>query len=145
LSATGSADMSAAGLMTSFSLCLLAAAATPLLGIGSVLTQYARGSLHDAELWRLALAYENSRYFVLFNGKSIFCLKQKAVGFQLVFEHQRYLLGRLTALGLLHECVLARPLFLRRLDLLEACFYYLYARPPFSQHLDIPQRCVDVT
>jgi hypothetical protein len=40
-----------------------------------VFIQYARESLHDAEFWHLALPYEDSRYFVLFNGKSIFSLK----------------------------------------------------------------------
>jgi hypothetical protein len=48
--------------------------------------QCACGSLHDDELWRLVLPCEDSRYFVLFNGKSIFSLKQKSVGSRLVLR-----------------------------------------------------------
>jgi hypothetical protein len=61
LSATGSADTFVASLMTSFQ------------------SLSARGSLHDDKLWRLVVPCEDSRNFVLFNGKSIFSLKQKAV------------------------------------------------------------------
>jgi hypothetical protein len=66
--------------------CLQAAAAASLLGTGSVPAQCARGLLHDDKLWRLVLPYEDSRYFVLFNGKSIFSLKQKAVGSQFILR-----------------------------------------------------------
>jgi hypothetical protein len=50
LSATGSIDTSAMGLMTFFSPCLLVVAAAPPLGTGLVLAQCARGALHDNEL-----------------------------------------------------------------------------------------------
>jgi hypothetical protein len=55
------------------------------------------------------------------------------------FEHQLDLLGRLTARGLLYECVCATPSFSsRHLDLLEARFSHFSARPPFGQRLDLP-------
>jgi hypothetical protein len=54
-------------------------------------------------------------------------------------QHQPDLLGRLTAQGLLYECVCLTPSFLsRRLDLLEACFCYVSAQPPVGQHFDLP-------
>jgi hypothetical protein len=66
-------------------------------------------------------------------------LKQKAVGCRFFFEHQPDLSGRLTARGLLYECVCVMPSFSsRRLDLLEARFHHVSARPPFGQRLDLP-------
>jgi hypothetical protein len=48
-------------------------------------------------------------------------------------------LGRLTARGLLYECVYATPSFSsRRLNLLEARFRHFSARPPFGQRFDLP-------
>jgi hypothetical protein len=72
--------------MTSFQSCLLAVATAPPPGSGFVPIQCARGSLHDDELWRQVLPCEDSRYFVLFNGKNIFSLKQKAVGSRFVLR-----------------------------------------------------------
>jgi hypothetical protein len=54
------------------------------------------------------------------------------------FEHQPDLLGRLTARGLLHECVLQRPLPLHCINLLETRFHHPSTRPPFGQHRDLP-------
>jgi hypothetical protein len=59
---------------------------TPLFRTGPVPEQCARGSLHDKEPRRLVLLYEDSRYFILFNGKCIFSLKQKAVGSRFVLR-----------------------------------------------------------
>jgi hypothetical protein len=57
----------------------------------------------------------------------------------LFFEHQPDLLGRLTARGLLYLCVCAMPSFSsRRLDLLEARFRHVSARPPFGERFDLP-------
>jgi hypothetical protein len=53
------------------------------------------------------------------------------------FEHQPDLLGRLTARGLLYECVFVTPSFSsRRLDLLEARLRHVSARPLFGQHFN---------
>jgi hypothetical protein len=46
----------------------------------SVPAHYARGLLHDDELWCLMLPCEVSGFYVLIKGKSIFFLKQKVVG-----------------------------------------------------------------
>jgi hypothetical protein len=55
------------------------------------------------------------------------------------FEHQPDLLGHLTARGLLYECVCVTPSFSsRRLDLLEASFRHVFARPPFGQRFNLP-------
>jgi hypothetical protein len=54
-------------------------------------------------------------------------------------EHQTGYSGRFTAQGLLHECVLRRPLFLCRIDLLEACFHYSSTRPTYGWSCDLPE------
>jgi hypothetical protein len=81
----------------------------------------------------------DSRYPVGFHEKGMCFLKQKVVGCGFFFEHQPDLSGCLTDRGLLYECVCAMPSFSsRRLDLLEACFRHVSARPPFGQLLDLP-------
>jgi hypothetical protein len=75
--------------------------------------QCARGSLHDDELWHLVLSCEDSRYFVLFNGKSIFSLKQKVVGSRLVLRASSHE-------GYSTNASWDALFFLRRLDLPEA-------------------------
>jgi hypothetical protein len=66
-------------------------------------------------------------------------LKLKVVGYGFFFKHQPDLSGRLTARGLLYECVCATPSFSsRRLDLQEALFCHVSAQPPIGQRLDLP-------
>jgi hypothetical protein len=63
-------------------------------------TQCTCGSLHDEESWHLALSCRDSRWFALFNDKSILKHKQKIVGSRLTLQAPNQLLTDKTRIHL---------------------------------------------
>jgi hypothetical protein len=79
---------------------------------GQVLHRHsARGSLHDNKPGHPVSSRQDSRFFVSLNGTSIHFPSRKPYVLDSLFVHQPDLLGRLTARGLLYECVFVTPSF----------------------------------
>jgi hypothetical protein len=141
LSATGSSSTSAAGLMTPFqTLSISDGGGVSIQGTGSAPIQCARRSLGDNNPSYPVSLHGDPRCFICFSREEHLFPQQKAVGRGLFLRASTRPSRSPYCSGATLQVRLCDALFLSYcLDLLEAHFRYVSARPPpLGQRFDLP-------
>jgi hypothetical protein len=140
LSATGSSSTSATGLMTPFqTLSVSSGGSISIQGTCSTLIQCARGFLGDNNSGYHVPLLGDPRCFICFSREEHMFPQQKVIGCGLFLRASTRPTRSPYCSGATLRVRLCDTLFSsRRLDLLEARFHYVSARPPVGQRFNLP-------